>query len=401
MATASIWQRPLALEADVAIVGGGVTGAATAQALRELRPDARLVVVEAERLAHGASGRNAGFLLLGTHADYASAVATHGRARARRLWGFTADAFRRAAEIAERHRVGFHACGSVLAAATNAEAERLRQSHVLLAEDGVASHWVSPDALGALGLADYHGALVVSEGGALDPVRWVRALIADSRAHVLEGWPVETVEPDGGRVRLGSGDSCVVAGRVLIAINAWTPALVAEAPVRPVRAQMLATEPVPPILPRPVYSHEGYYYVRQRPDGRIVMGGARHLFRDQEVGLVDETTAPLQAALETALARHVPAAGGARIERRWSGPMGFSPDGLPRLAAVPGVPGAWWAGGFTGHGMGYAARFGMLAARRLLDLPDPDDDLFDAPDVASSRGTARTDDRLGPLDLFL
>ncbi len=57
--------------------------------------------------------------------------------------------------------------------------------------------------------------------------------------------------------------------------------------------------------------------------------------------------------------------------------MSFSPDGLPVLGDVPGVAGALWGGGFTGHGMGFGLRFGELAARRLLGLDDPDADLFD------------------------
>ena len=58
--------------------------------------------------------------------------------------------------------------------------------------------------------------------------------------------------------------------------------------------------------------------------------------------------------------------------------MGFSPDGLPALGGVSGVDGAHVAVGFTGHGMGYALRFGLLAARTLLGRTDPAFDLFDA-----------------------
>jgi glycine/D-amino acid oxidase-like deaminating enzyme len=56
--------------------------------------------------------------------------------------------------------------------------------------------------------------------------------------------------------------------------------------------------------------------------------------------------------------------------------MGFSLDGLPVLGAVPDVPGALFAAGFTGHGMGMGVRFGLLAARSLLGAHDPAADLF-------------------------
>ena len=63
MATASVWQRPPTLEADVAIVGGGVIGAATAWALRQLEPDLRVAIVDVAEL--GLFYRMLAFLTLG------------------------------------------------------------------------------------------------------------------------------------------------------------------------------------------------------------------------------------------------------------------------------------------------------------------------------------------------
>lgn len=381
MPTTSLWQRPF-VDADVAIVGGGVIGAATAWALRRLDPDLRVVILEAERLAYGASGRNAGFLLLGTASDYASAVDAYGREAARRIWAFTREAYNLAAEIGSRHDVGFQATGSVVAAGTDAEAARLRRSQTLLAEDGVETVWWGPDDLDAeIGAVGFPGALFVPTGGSVDPARLVRALAAESQAAVHAGWCVVSVESEGGRVRLeAEGGGEAVADRVLVASNAYLPRLLPQLSgwVRPVRAQMLSTAPAALGLSVPVYSHDGYYYVRQRPDGRLLVGGARHLHRDAEVGYEDQTTEALQADLQRYLAAHVPAFADAPVERRWSGTMGFSPDGLPVLGPVPGVPHARFAAGFTGHGMGYALRFGELAARTLLGRTDPAFDLFTA-----------------------
>ncbi|MEM0963785.1 MAG: FAD-binding oxidoreductase, partial [Bacteroidota bacterium] len=205
-------------------------------------------------------------------------------------------------------------------------------------------------------------------------------LASESDAQVIERTRIARVELDGTSVRLSaSSGSSVVADRVLLALNAGLPRLLPElAPaVRPVRAQMLATAPLPPRLPAPVYSHEGYFYVRQRADGRVLVGGARHLHREAEVGYEDATTDMVQTDLERYLERHVGLCD-VEIERRWSGTMGFSPDELPALGVVPGVPGAFWAAGFTGHGMGYGLRFGLLAARHVLGVGDAALDLFEA-----------------------
>ena len=380
MATASPWQHPFNAEADVVIVGGGIIGAATAFWLRRLAPDRRVLILEARHLAHGASGRNAGFLLLGTHSDYASAVDTYGAERARRIWQFTRESFRHIVDDVEPGDIGLETNGSVIAAGSLEEADRLRRSHALLADDGVESRWLNAEAVELeTGLRGMHGALVVAEGGALDPMRLVRQLVLQSGAEVREGVAVAGVESAGERMRivLRAGGS-VTAEHVLLAPGPRLPELVPALgeTVRPIRAQMLATVPMPSLLPRPVYSHEGYFYLRQRDDGRLLLGGARHLHREAEVGFEDATTRALQKDLESYLRQHVPAAEGIQVERRWSGTMGFSQDGLPILGSVPGVPRALYATGFTGHGMGYGVRFGLLAARRLLGMPDEAQDLF-------------------------
>ena len=384
--TRSVWQAeapvfasaPAPTPCDVAIVGAGIAGASAAYALRTLASGLRVAVLEAHAPAWGASGRNAGFLLTGTSHDYAAAVDAYGRDRARRLWAFTAEAVRRTAHpvLAAGGAWG----GSVLAAGQPAEAGRLERSRDLLAADGFEAELLRGRAVAErTGLAGFATALVVATGGLVDPLRLVRACLAASGAAVATGWRLAALEADPGGVRLRADDGReVVAGCALLALGAHVGTVVpALAPLaRPVRAQMLATEAVGVSLPFPVYSHEGHFYLRAHA-GRLLLGGARHLWADQEVGLEDATTPHLQHDLEAYLARHLPAAAGARVARRWSGAMSFSPDGLPVLGEVPGVPGAWWAGGFTGHGMGYGLRFGELAARRLLGRADPDADLFD------------------------
>lgn len=381
MATASPWQRPLeSVRADVAIIGGGVIGTATAFWLRHLAPGLRVVILDAERLAHGASGRNAGFLLLGTHGDYASAVDAYGRDVARRTWQFTQENLSAITDELDATAIGLERTGSVLAAGSTDEAERLQRAQVLLAEDGVEAEWVGgSDVQRRIGAGGYHGALVVPEGGEMDPARLVRHLADRSGAEVREGWRVSDIEPGTDAVRLsGLGGGTVEAGRAVVCVNALLPQLLPDLAhlVRPVRAQMLATAPVAPVLSAPVYSHDGYYYLRQRADGRVLLGGARHLHEADEVGYEDATTDALQASLGDYLAAHLPLAARAPVERRWSGTMGFSPDGLPIVGDVPEVPGALFAAGFTGHGMGYGVRFGLLIARRLVGQADPATDLF-------------------------
>ncbi|MEM1057254.1 MAG: FAD-binding oxidoreductase [Bacteroidota bacterium] len=375
--TQSPWQRPLSpREVDIAIIGGGVIGCATAFALRQQDPSLRLAIIEADRLAHGASGRNAGFVLLGAPGADPGAENPSERERAQRLWGFTSENARAIRDLDGR-AFDLRWTGSVIAAGSTSEAEMLRRQSIALT--GV--EWMEPDAVHRrIGGRGFYGGLFIAEGGVLHPAKLVRHLAALSGATVLEGARVSAITSTEGHVLLRTETGTIRAGQVAVCLNAYLPKLLPELSgwVRPVRAQMLATEPVAPVLDVPVYSHDGYFYLRQRADGRLLLGGARHLHRDAEVGYEDATTPELQGSLSRYLADHFPRLGPAAVVREWSGTMGFSPDGLPVVGEAPGLPGVTVAAGFTGHGMGYALRFGAMLARRILGQHDPDADLFDA-----------------------
>jgi glycine/D-amino acid oxidase-like deaminating enzyme len=164
------------------------------------------------------------------------------------------------------------------------------------------------------------------------------------------------------------------AEQAVLAVGAYLPRIVPalQKVVRPVRAQMLATHAAPEQrISTPVYSHQGYYYVRQLDDGTILAGGGRQKHRDTEIGYEDTTTPAVQADIERYLHSHFPWTTSLRVQSRWSGTMGFSPDERPVVGRVPNVPAAVFATGFTGHGMGFGMRMGQLLAETLRSEQRP------------------------------
>jgi gamma-glutamylputrescine oxidase len=394
--TLSFWQRgdrEAELEYDVAVVGGGVIGCSTAYWLRRLQPSLQIAIVDAGRIASGASGRNAGFLLQGTSQDYQADLEEYGPDRARRLWQFTRE--NRDLILSELDHRAFdaEASGSLTVAGSEKEDERLRTAVSRMRADGAPVAYIPPaETNRRLTSRGFFGGLYVPSGAMLNPVRFVRHIARASGADLLEGYQVISAELEEFRVRLETPVRCIRSRQTIFALNAYLPRLFPELGkyVRPVRAQMLATEPM---LPRwlhiPAYSHEGFYYIRQTKAGVLLLGGARHLHVEEEVGYEDHTTHVLQADLETYLHEYFPQARGLRIQQRWSGVMGFSPDGLPVVGAVPGLPGNFWTAGFTGHGMGYGFRFGRLMAELALGYDWPEGhDLFTAERFAECRDEA-------------
>ncbi|HEY4867740.1 MAG TPA: FAD-dependent oxidoreductase [Candidatus Dormibacteraeota bacterium] len=334
--------------ADVLVIGGGITGVSL---LYWLRGRARAVLVERHHLAAGASGRNAGFLLAGVAACYAEAVRRYGRHRARETWAFTAETHDLLAVALQGREVGYRRTGSQLLPASQEEAAELAASAELLREDGFEASWDGER-------------LLNPRDGELDPVRAVSALAELApTGSIREGVKVEALEASPGGVRVFAGPDECLAGAVVLATNAYTPLLLPEVGIAPVRAQMLATGPERRrLVDMPTYSERGFRYWRQLPDGRLLAGGFRHHALEEEVGYEAVTTARVQGLLEGEVRR---LGAQAPIATRWSGIMGFTETELPVVGPVAGRPGIWVCGGYSGHGMGFAFQCARLLADRL------------------------------------
>ena len=345
--------------AEVAVIGGGVTGCSCALTLAER--GARVRLYEVGEIAAGASGRNGGFALRGAAKPYDQARGALGGEPARRLMELTERSLDRMHELAGD---ALRRVGSFRLAADEAERDELRREHDALREDGFAVEWVEdlPEPLDRL----YFGAIHHPRDGALQPARWVRRLAthaAAAGADMREGERVGVDDVD--------ADAVVVAG------DGFTAGLLPELAdqVRATRGQVLATEPLPELrYDRPHYARHGYDYWHQLPDRRLVIGGNRDAALANEETDVVETTELIQARLDELVERLV--GGRPRVTHRWAGIWGTTPDELPLVGPVPGREAVWVAGGYSGHGNALGFACGDLVARAVLGERVPELDLF-------------------------
>lgn len=394
--TRSFWQeahRSREATYDVVVVGGGIIGCSTAYWLHR-RTAGRVAIVEARTLGAAASGRNAGFILQGTDTDYLSDIERYGERTARSLWHFTLANRELMASELNGSAFGWAPQGSLTVAGSADEDERLQASVPKLRAAGAPVVYLSPEETNArLHGTGFHGSLYVTSGAVVDPLHLVRHVAAQSQADVFPHHPVRRITWPEGAVVLHTPDRRFRARRVVLALGPYLPTLVPElgAAVRPVRAQMLATAPAEDrALPVPAYSHDGHYYIRQLPRGDVLVGGGRHRHRSAEQGYEDRTTPAVQNTIERYLHTYFPWTRSLSIRQRWSGTMGFSPDGRPVVGTVPGRPRGLFATGFTGHGMSYGFRMGRLLADLLCDDPPPASlSLFNAGRLAEADGMIR------------
>ena len=329
------------------IVGGGITGVSLLHHLERRRIDA--VLVERSRLAAGASGRNAGFLLAGVASSYAAAVRSFGRDKTREVWALTGENHDLMIEAARGQRIGYRRLGSATLASGDEERDELMESAQLLADDGFQAYWDGRR-------------LVNPRDGEVDPAALVAALARQTRPGAIrEGVDVTALEPRRRDVMVHAGDASCEAGLVILATNAYTPQLAPGAKIRPARGQMAATGPLAAtVSDLPTYSHFGYRYWRQLESGEVLIGGWRDQAMEEESGYDAEPTGQIQEHLVRALlGLHVSAA----VTHRWAGIMGFTESGLPLTGPIEGMPNVQLCAGFNGHGMGFA----FITAKGVVD----------------------------------
>ena len=362
--------------ADVVVLGAGVAGCVAA--LHLVRAGANVVVLDARAPGGGATGRSAGFLIRGT-ADHPDQVATLvGPERAVALFRYTAESLDELLGLLAEERVecALRQPGSLVLAVDEPEARSLDASVALVASVPEAGElWDAGTVRARTGFEGFAAGWFRPRDGMLDPALCAAGLAAAAErggAHVLAGINVQRVEEDATGVTVQTERGAVRAARVLFALNAGLPALEPRfaAAITPVRAQMLATAPVPAAkIPWPVYAHHGYEYWRQEPTGELLFGGCRWAAQPGlERGVSDDASVSedVFTAQRAFVARHLPAFAAAEVHCRWTGIMAFTPDAVPIVGAFPGSARRFVCAGWNGHGLALAPRSARLVTELLL-----------------------------------
>jgi glycine/D-amino acid oxidase-like deaminating enzyme len=163
-------------------------------------------------------------------------------------------------------------------------------------------------------------------------------------------------------------DQTFYAKHVVYANNAWIGQILpfAKDLVVPTRGQVITTKPLPNYWKTGLLFNDGYDYMIQRKDGRVVLGGGRLESETEEQPELDDSTIhpSISKVLRSFLNSYLDVKEPVEIEEEWTGIMGFSPDELPLVGPVPGMKNQYMAAGFTGHGMPVT----FLSAKALADM---------------------------------
>ncbi|MCY6381110.1 NAD(P)/FAD-dependent oxidoreductase [Hoeflea prorocentri] len=363
------------LAADLVIIGGGFTGCAAA--LEASGRGLDVCLIEADRIAHGGSGRNVGLVNAGLWTPPEKVEKKLGREVGAKLNALLAAAPETVFSLVDKHDIQCEATrkGTLHCAHSRAGMSDLRRRFDQLIERGAPVRLLNPlDTAARTGTSRYHGALFDRRAGTIQPSAYCNGLARAANqagARIFTETIVKNVGRKGDRWIAHTDGGSVSARAMLLATNAYHEAVdgVAQPAFVPVHYFQVATAPMKnasaaAILPglegcwdtAPVMSS-----FRRDAAGRLLVGAVGSL-----AGIGERIHRNWARAKVLQLFPHL---ADLPIEFAWHGRIAMTSDHLPKVMRLG--PSAYSVFGYSGRGIAPGTLFGIrLAAAIATDNED-------------------------------
>jgi glycine/D-amino acid oxidase-like deaminating enzyme len=369
------------VEADVLIVGAGVSGAMTAEALSEV--GLRVVIVDRRGALKGSTTASTALLQYEIDVPLSKLAKRIGRDRAERIWRRSYLALSALRDRARRLDINADIINrdSLYLQGDELDAEGLRVEGATRRRAGFEVAYLTARQVEARFGISGRAALLGFDDMSADPRRLAAGFLnaAIGRGAALYS-PVEIdeIESDTHSISAQTETGQVIRAKTLIFATGYElPKGVPRMGHTIASTFVMTTKPQPRALwPERCLIWEAsspYLYLREAPGGRIVCGGEDEDFSTAETrdALLPQKIVKLQQKLGKLLPGVDVGA-----DYAWCGSFGGSKTGCPSIGAVPGMPNCYALLGYGGNGI----TFSMLAAQILTGLivgdGDPDADLF-------------------------
>lgn len=357
-----------ALDADVCIVGAGFTGLSAALELAEAGRS--VVVLEAEDVGWGCSGRNGGQINPGVACDHARVVRELGEEDARRVWQLGLDGVDLLRDRVERHAIDCDLKWGILLVANKArQVPDLQAWQAELGELGYDRlEFHGRAALQGLLRADYHAGVMDWGGGDLHPLKYAQGLArAAERAgvRIFERSAVQAYREQQGAVDVQTAGGRVRAGHLLLAGNAYLGKLLPwyRKGFMPIGSYIGATRPLGELAEQLIPSRAAVCdmntlidYYRLTPDNRLLFGG--------RASARDARPEALRQTMRQRMAQVFPQLASEDYEYLWGGQVAMTMSKAPVFGRFGRR--VLFTQGYSGQGVALAGLAGKLMAETVL-----------------------------------
>lgn len=357
------------LTCDVCVVGGGFTGLSAALHLAQRGYD--VVLLEAQRVGFGASGRNGGQVSGGQRLEQDELEAMMGRQTAHDLWGLSQASVELVHSLARDHCIDYDWVPGVIhadhrarfVAHSHANVDKLRDDYGYTQIEKLDRE----DIRARVGSNAYHGGSVDYGSGHIHPLKFALGLARAAQAagvRIFEQSRVTEIKRgDPAVVRTLGG--AVTARYVVLGANGYLGGLERDvaARVMPINNYIVATKPLSEdllatILPRKEAVADSKFvinYFRLSADNRMLFGGGE-TYGYKFPAKIDDLVRPCMAEIYPQLAEE-------KIDYAWGGTLAITLNRMPHFERLSGN--ILSMSGYSGHGVAMATLAGQLASEAI------------------------------------
>jgi len=379
-------QPPLAGDArcDVCVIGGGYTGISTALHLAER--GYRVIVLEAQRVGWGASGRNGGQLSGGQRIDPEALAKIVGADRARQLWDLGEEAKNAVKQRILRHAIDCDLKPGIIHAGFKPQHGKEMQEHARFLRDEYGYPHIrslSREELRAIVASDlYHGGSYDADSAHLHPLNYVLGLARAAReagAVIHEMTPAEKILRRGGKPIVHTAQGDVSTDFVVLACNGHLGGLEPRiaAKIMPINNFIIATQPLGAERARGLIANDAAVadskyvidYYRLSADGRLLFGGGESYSQSYP--------ADIAGLVRRCMLRVFPQLADVAIDYAWGGKVAITLNRLPAFGRLDGD--VYYAMGFSGQGVALTTLAGKVVAEAVAGQAERFDLLASVP----------------------
>lgn len=354
---------------DFTIVGSGIVGLHCALALRDKFPESKILILEKGILPQGASTKNAGFACFGSLSEIIDDLKSHSEEEVIQLISKRWNGLQLLRKNLGDETIDFKPYGGYELFLKDDEStyneclQKLPLINDLLKP--LFRNDVFAKEVDRFAFKDIQEYVVFNPYEAqIDTGKMMNALLKKAIANnilILNQVEVTSYQEKNNEVEVALGDFSFSTKKLLFATNGFAGELTTNQ-VKPARAQVLITEPIPNLdIKGTFHLDKGYYYFRNI-DNRILFGGGRNLAFEEETTTELGQTELIQNRLEELLKEVILPNIDYKIAHRWSGIMGL---GSTKKPIVEQLSDHVYCGVRLG-GMGVA--IGSLIGQELADL---------------------------------
>jgi len=362
-------------EADVVIIGGGLTGVSAALHLAENGFDVALL--EAERLGAGGSGRNGGHVCQGWSSDFSKISRQLSGDDAKTAWDIGMEAVDLVKDRVAKHAIDCDLTFGYLHAAYHKgqmdDLVDMQREWEGFGYEGLA-HLENKAALTShIGTDAYVGGLFDAHSGHLQPLKYLHGLAraaVGAGARIYERTRVSQIETGGAKGLKAihvQGGPVLTARILLLCGNAYLGDIALpqmQSRLAQVTSSVLATKPLSPNLARQILPgnaavsdcNAALNYYRIDAKGRMIFGG-RASYTNVNFGDVEPD-------LRRRMISVFPLLHDSESEAVWSGRIGITVSRIPHFGRTRDD--IYFVQGFSGHGVALSGQAGVMLADAVI-----------------------------------